>query len=672
MIRYRRLGWCGQLFAYRGGILKMCWKASLFYLVYLVVVYSFCEQAEHDIMLVDRRNIFHHIGKTVVFLLVFRLNQCWVRYCEGMDLTAEYYLGLNNILSFCLSSVRGADCGSLRTMDPGTADQHGKLSESELLLYEGLAMATKVHVVRLVLAMGVAFKYHCRVTESDIANDEPLDPDQVTYVLFDYVRMKGLLYPQEQALLSAACGLYHQRVLQRPWCFGEVREEYQWYTNLLHVPQEAEARQDLPRFHSEQPQSGATQPAAFEPVFRDEVRGCEQEPDYMGVPLPLVLLQLLRGYVHQPLMGKKKSNEAFWGYAERTVNLTEIHISKVAHSFEALDRLVTMPFPLAYLQHCKMLFLVWCLFYPFTLQTSEGTWVNICTPFIIFTSLWGIECLAEHFENPLGDDVSDLNVVEMIHDLEIRCHEMFNLAGKHCAELREVSTIPLEGLGLCEAALLRYAGLTERTRKCIKPAEEGQDFFHHFCWVPMPPHVFMHCLTMDNGFSSFRLRLIRQAAVGRVADSRQVQPSLKRSQSSQSALMEAFQDEVERLNMGHSRDTVTHFLCLREFRDYLVDGPIHALAEDYLNLHSDPKALVRFARQSSFDRVELISTLSPSSSRAETESSATNPLHGMASAAANELRASIPSASSPRLRSERRLQTLAAAATGRGSRLDQS
>lgn len=655
----------------------MSMRASIFYLVYLVVLYRISLQSEVDIHLVDGRNIFHVIGKTVVFLLVFRLNQCWVRYCEGMDLTAQYYLGLNNILSLCLSSVRGADGGGLRYMSPDTADKHDKLSEEELLLYEGLAIAMRVHVVRLVLAMAVAFKYHCRVTESDIANGEPLDPDQVTYVLFDYIRMKGLLYPQEQSLLSGACGLYHQRIHHRPWCFGEEHVEYQWYTNLLHVPQDAETWQDIPRFQSERPHADSSKVPTFEPVFRDEVVGCEQEPDYMGVPMPLVLLQILRSYVQQPLCNKK-SHDVFWGYAERTVNLVELHISTVAHSFEALDRLITTPLPLAYLQHCKVLFLVWCLLYPVTLETSAGTWVNVCTPFIIFSSLWGCECLAEHFENPLGEDVSDLNVVEMIHDLEVRCHETFNLAGKHRAELREVSTLPLATLGFCEENLMRHASLAERTRRCVAPAEEGQDFFHHFSWIPMPPHIFMHCLTMDNSFSNFHLKLIRQAAVGRVAGRRTMPGSLRRSQSSHSALMEAFQREVEQADIRHSRDTVTHFLCLRELKDYLVAGPIQALAEDYLNLHADPKALVKFARQSSTDRVELMSSLSPSSSSRtwsassnslEAQLSASHSFKGvgrMASVAATEMR--IAMAENPNF--EDRAKTLAAASKGRGPTIE--
>lgn len=594
MIRYHRLGWLGQLTATRGGIVPEVCRGCLFYFCYLVLLYGLCLQAESDVIIEDEQHTFHYIGHCMMFMLVFRLNQCWNRYCDGNDLTAAYFNGLHNIQSMCLAYLKGSQIGSLRLLDP-KVNKKWLEKRDHMITHDGLAMTIRVHITRLTLAMAVALKYHCRITESAVSGSM-LSPDAVTYVLFDFLRIRGLLYPQEQPILAGACGLYSQRSTDGAECCGKTEQKQNnWFANLLKIPLSAD------HFTGEANlgfNSASCVPPPPRPVFLETDHGPELSPDYVGVPLPLVLLQLLRIYIHEPLKVDP------WGYEERMVNLAEIHISNVCRSFESLDRLITTPLPLAYLQHCKVLFCCFSALYPLTLKTSHGVWANLVAPFLIFVALFGIECLAEHFENPMGEDVADLNVVEMLHDFEVRCHEVFNLAGKHRQELRSVAMRPLLGLGVCGEELERHAREREEARKDVSDKLDSKtsagacapmDFFAHFSWVPMPPHVFMYSLEMDNGLSTWRLHSIRAGAVRGVLDRLvRTRQSLHGNVTAndpprkKQALLNAFQQE--RLRTGMSMMAPMNFVCLKENDEHMA-ASMERLARDYLDEHADPRAL---------------------------------------------------------------------------------
>lgn len=591
MIRYHRLGWWGQLSATRGGVLPEISRGAVFYSFYLVALYGLCLQAESDVIIADDQHTFHYIGHCMMFMLVFRLNQCWNRYCDGNDLTAAYYNGLHNIQSMCLAYLKGSQIGSLNLLHPKQNEKWLKQQE-KMLVHDGLAMTIRVHITRLTLAMAVALKYHCRITESAVSGSM-LSPDAVTYVLFDFIRIRGLLYPSEQPILAGACGLYSQRSTDGDCC-RKGEQTNNWYSNILKIPLSVDYWKGQGNLGFN---SASCVPPPPRPVFLETDHGPELSPDYVGVPLPLVLLQLLRCYIHEPLKIEP------WGYAERMVNLAEIHISNICQSFESLDRLITTPLPLAYLQHCKVLFCCFSALYPLTLQTSHGIWANLVAPFLIFIALFGIECLAEQFENPIGEDVADLNVVEMLHDFEVRCHEVFNLAGKHRQQLRSVAMRPLQGLGVCEEALEQHFRERDMARrKCSDKLETKTssggcmptDFFAHFSWIPMPPHVFWYSLEMDNGLSMCRLHSIRQGAVRGVFD------QLSRTQRypqggaasedapKKQAWLNAFQEERQR--SGMSMMAPMNFVCLKENKEHIMTS-MDRLAHDYFDEHADPRAL---------------------------------------------------------------------------------
>jgi len=209
-----------------------------------------------------------------------------------------------------------------------------------------------------------------------------------------------------------------------------------------------------------------------------ELRGDEES--IVGMAIPVLLVQLLRGHVAKAARTAHGPN---WGYPERLVNVLENHLSGVCASFEHLERLITLPFPLAYLQHSKILFLIFALVYPLCIDIEFGLWANVISPCIIFFALLGFELLADEMENPLGNGYTDLSVLEMIHALEIRASKAFALTETRQVALQEDARGLLKGLGLAVPPLPEPPdAVGERLERCRR-------FSQHFCWLPLPPHV---------------------------------------------------------------------------------------------------------------------------------------------------------------------------------------
>merc|ERR1719375_815136 len=92
------------------------------------------------------------------------------------------------------------------------------------------------------------------------------------------------------------------------------------------------------------------------------------------------------------------------------------------------------PTPLPYLQHCRMLFLIFSIAFPLSMETSKGFFFNIGLPLMIFWAVMGFEVLSASLENPLGNDEVDMNLYEKIHSLEVNAEEIFN-----CTETNQAS-----------------------------------------------------------------------------------------------------------------------------------------------------------------------------------------------------------------------------------------
>merc|ERR1719223_1053957 len=107
-----------------------------------------------------------------------------------------------------------------------------------------------------------------------------------------------------------------------------------------------------------------------------------------------------------------------WGYSVRVYNMLYNEVNMVTSVIASLQTLITMPTPLPYFQHCKVMLMVFACAYPLSIDPAEGILDNIVMPFLIFWAISGFEVLAQITENPLGQGSTDLNLFEAIHHLE--------------------------------------------------------------------------------------------------------------------------------------------------------------------------------------------------------------------------------------------------------------
>lgn len=295
-------------------------------------------------------------------------------------------------------------------------------------------------------------------------------------------------------------------------------------------------------------------------------------PDRMGVALPLVMMQLLREYLYQPLAMP-------WGYPERVLNILETHLQNAAWYFEELDRLITHPLPLAYVQHGKALFLVFVLMYPFTVSINKGFWGNVVFPSMLTFGLLGFEIIAQDLENPIGDDPVDLNICEMIHDLEVRTHETFNLTSKHHLQSRAATVYPLKSLGVFDEQLAVHADELELARRTREQIGHHQCFRAHFAWSPVPPHIFMYCLEKEFGLGIFGFLRTQRATATKVVK----QVMAARQANSPVSALDIFVENLDKC--GISQVGLTHFICLKALEPLIREGS-EGLTHDFLEEQS--------------------------------------------------------------------------------------
>mmetsp|Transcript_5097 Transcript_5097/g.11998 ORF Transcript_5097/g.11998 Transcript_5097/m.11998 type:complete len:313 (-) Transcript_5097:50-988(-) len=190
--------------------------------------------------------------------------------------------------------------------------------------------------------------------------------------------------------------------------------------------------------------------------------------------------------------------------------------------FDALEQLVSMPLPMAYLQQRKHLFLAFVFVYPLTLPNADGLWTNVITPSLIFLAMMGFESVAEMLENPLGDDSLDLNIAEMMHDLEVRVSKVLGFAEERLGAMQRASAELLEHMPLEEDA--REAEGNKEKVETLRRLASDWGFAAHFVWRPVPPQVLVQTLAQMH-------------AVGHKADEEMRQQVLRRhlSDSSESA-----------------------------------------------------------------------------------------------------------------------------------------
>eukprot|EP00929_Paragymnodinium_shiwhaense_P105424 TRINITY_DN7043_c0_g1_i1.p1 TRINITY_DN7043_c0_g1~~TRINITY_DN7043_c0_g1_i1.p1 ORF type:complete len:553 (+),score=117.82 TRINITY_DN7043_c0_g1_i1:181-1839(+) len=385
----------------------------------------------------------HLIAGIATFLMVFRLNQCYHRQQEGKDLLTDMMTALQELAVLTCTSLMGSGRHYERV---------GEHVDGDARDFHKAAVAVKVHTIRLIVAFAVAIKYHTRI--SFWLGLGHIDPEVAVHALLDLDRIKTLLTEEEEKLVNDRCGLYEdeEHKLKPPSCCSCSPVQRQFVADVsCYRP--------------------GTQRGYHVNVF-DENMG-----RHGGSALPPVLLQLLRMATIQPL------NKG-WGYPERLLNVHESLFKEISKTFERIDTLVQMPLPIPYLQLCKILLLMFIMTYPLSMDLSDGIWGNVFIPCLLSMGLCGIELVADMLQNPFGDNTTDLNLLETIHSLEMRCQTIFDLSEAHGRDITSSWT------GLEER--LNIAQTSKRSSEKLLSGTDGTDsltpygFMQFFNWHPLP------------------------------------------------------------------------------------------------------------------------------------------------------------------------------------------
>lgn len=439
MIKFRRYA-LGSLFYWWGGIHRHLWKPALAYLILTALMYSLQSHASAE-MEVEASGI-HMLGSVTMFLLVFRLNQAMIRYNEGRLVVARVFQCLDSMISQWCSFVTGSGQTALSDFHaPQPVDAEAARSADEL------ALIVKVHFIRLIMACAVAMIMNCKLAEAAAENAGEIEDDALNYIIFLHGRLQALLYTEEM------------NIVDRSFCINceELADTHSY-------------RVEINKLKLRDAASG------------DRLFGKWQHSPTMGeyclaAPIPNLImnmiLNLLREVTDKP-----------WGINARIVsklmNLSQSVLEGVSH----IDTLITQPMPLPYLQHGRMLMTLYAVLYPWTIDPSLGWLENVVFPVFTFWAMLGLETLAGMMENPIGITEADLDLLEMLHRLEVSAAYSFDMSQDDRLQLQRALVRMAESSDVFNSKrpTLRQPSSDTQDSRISRPVR----FESFFKWMPMP------------------------------------------------------------------------------------------------------------------------------------------------------------------------------------------
>merc|ERR1719313_2791524 len=109
-------------------------------------------------------------------------------------------------------------------------------------------------------------------------------------------------------------------------------------------------------------------------------------------PGPKILMTLLTFALQRP-------SDKPWGYSSRSFNLYWRSTEAIVRQQMSLESIVQSPTPLPYLQHCRVLFILFLIAHPLSVRTESGVVLNVCMPLVLFWTIRGFQILSKCLEN---------------------------------------------------------------------------------------------------------------------------------------------------------------------------------------------------------------------------------------------------------------------------------
>ncbi|CAJ1338720.1 unnamed protein product [Effrenium voratum] len=103
---------------------------------------------------------------------------------------------------------------------------------------------------------------------------------------------------------------------------------------------------------------------------------------------------------------------------------------------------------------------------------------NIVFPFVVYWAMLGLERLAEMMENPVGDDDTDINLYQQLHQLEVGIQASFELCERERGPLRRVFA----------RISPNCPDFVKERKKCLNVSPPFH-FEDYFCWLPLPTAI---------------------------------------------------------------------------------------------------------------------------------------------------------------------------------------
>jgi hypothetical protein len=474
MIRYGKASAYTVLYWW-GGINRLVLPKAIWYVFVAGGLYIF--QSSYDIEFYTNDPLFQNTVKGIlsflVFLLVFRLNQCMSRYYAVYALITDTFYGIERlILDFC-NQMSGDDGESFK-VDPAKGNAAGKDGQSHkdsLWTASCLCIAAKINIIRLSLAYALATVLHFQLLCAASDSQGELDEVGVSQVVFLYCRLRALLHDEEMALLDHSLSVVRDATPGQPVkyrveiCRYRLNED----PHLEHLIGRAEADRS----------SGGA----------------------LIVPAPKIVMSILTQALMRP-------SDQKWGYQSRMFTVFSRITLKLVNDAMHLESIIMSPTPLPYLQHCRVLFSIFSIMFPMSMDTSKGVFDNVVLPLIIFWAVMGFEVLSASLENPMGNDDTDINFFDKIHALEVNAEQIFNASECHRAPLHS-ALLKTENLVMGE----RYCGQTTLIRNHM--ADPTKHFRSYFRWVPFPTAVLSDLMDSHGDVGILHeLRLSWRALVG--------------------------------------------------------------------------------------------------------------------------------------------------------------
>ncbi|CAK9010495.1 unnamed protein product [Durusdinium trenchii] len=447
MIRYTK-GASNTLFYWWGGINRHLLVPSVIYLLFLVALYYV--QRRWVLFQIDcSTSGLSMLGSLTVFLLVFRMNQSMARNNEATERTDEMFGEMDFLVHSVCAFMAGAKEDLLHDVVSGQAPR----TEEELQqmrLHGELATAIRIHVVRLCVAFGVSCLLYFRVLTAMADAQGILEEEDLIQIVFLHSRLQSLLYEEEM----------------------EVVDQYLCITRETDKG-EAEYRAEVGRFRIARQKAGLLIRPRHAGDNSEEGCNFVQQTSDIAPPLPKVILGMLMEVCHQPLAQK-------WGYPERVLNLIASIAADALDQLTHLSGLIMRPVSLAYYQHCRVIVIIFSIMWPLVTEVGENQmgaiFDNIVFPFVVYWAMSGLERLAEMMENPVGDDDTDINLLQQLHELEVGAQLAFELAEKRRSALRRTLA------RVCPSYMESGKAAQRKSPPMVAPAH----FEDHFCWLPIP------------------------------------------------------------------------------------------------------------------------------------------------------------------------------------------